>query len=1000
MNDSGERHSMEATDTKIEVLSTKTKTKLGFWNVHTMSQTGKLAQVTTEMRRYGIHILGISEARWTGSGKTTTSTGETVLYSGRDDNLHEEGVAIILRKGTEKCIIDWKPISSRLIKIRMRGKQINITIIQCYGPTNDSEDETKDLFYEQLEAEVKSVPLHDLMIIMGDLNAKVGQDNSGYERTMGTHGCGVKNENGERLVEFCSSNNLVIGGTLFPHREIHKLTWYSPNDRDRNQIDHLLINAKWRRSLLDVKVKRGADVGSDHQMIIAKVKLKLRRTQNKIDIQRRYNIQKLKDPHTKITFITQVKNRFQALQSLNSDDENNNINSYYEKVKVAYQQSAEKCLGHTEKKKTKEWITSATWCAIDHRRKLKNQMLSTRSTRLQDKYKNQYKEANKTVKKMVRNDKRAYVDELANEAESAAARGEQGQLYKITRQICGKFHPSTNAPIKDKQGKLLTNEKEQNQRWTEHFNEILNREPPTEEEVITDEQPELDINIEPPTKEEIVIAIKSLKNNKAPGLDNLNAELLKSDTETAACIFEPLFRKIWVEAYVPEDWTKGTIIKIPKKGALSDCNNWRGITLLSIPSKVLAKVIIGRIYEAVDVILRKEQAGFRKGRNCTEQIFALRNIIEQCTEWQRQLYINFVDFEKAFDSVHRDSLWRILRAYGIPAHMVNLIKSFYSNYSCCMKGSNIWFEVKTGVRQGCVMSALLFNILIDWVMRKTTEVGNNGIRWTLLSTLEDLDYADDLALLSHTYRQMQEKTDILHKFSSQVGLKINQNKSEIMILNTTSTVPVKIDDQDLPTTEKFTYLGSSLTPDGGSKEDIQSRLSKARNKFNSMSIIWKSCQYSTRTKLKLYNSCVLPVLLYGAECWRMTQQDLAKLSTFHSKNLRRILKIFWPKKVWNEDLMSRCNHEDMGTIIMKKRWRWIGHLLRREDSNISKTALRWTPEGRRKRGQPKVTWRRTTEQELKSFGHSWGTIGIAAQDRERWKDFVAALCANGVTGSK
>ena len=245
MNDSGESHSLEATDTKIEVLSTKTKTKLGFWNVRTMYQTGKLAQVTTEMRRYGIHILGISEARWTGSGKTTTSTGETVLYSGRDDNLHEEGVAIILRKGTEKCIIDWKPISSRLIKIRMRGKQINITIIQCYGPTNDSEAETKELFYEQLEAEVKSVPLHDLMIIMGDLNAKVGQDNSGYERTMGTHGY-VKNENGERLVEFCSSNNLVIGGTLFPHREIHKLTWYSPNDRDRNQIDHLLINAKWR----------------------------------------------------------------------------------------------------------------------------------------------------------------------------------------------------------------------------------------------------------------------------------------------------------------------------------------------------------------------------------------------------------------------------------------------------------------------------------------------------------------------------------------------------------------------------------------------------------------------------------------------------------------------------------------------------------------------------------------------------------------------------------
>ena len=101
----------------------------------------------------------------------------------------------------------------------MRGKQINMTIIQCYDHTNDSDSETKDIFYEQLESELKSVPLHDMIIIMGDLNAKVGQDNCGNERTMGTHGCGVRNENGERLVELCSSNNMVIGGTSFPHRE-------------------------------------------------------------------------------------------------------------------------------------------------------------------------------------------------------------------------------------------------------------------------------------------------------------------------------------------------------------------------------------------------------------------------------------------------------------------------------------------------------------------------------------------------------------------------------------------------------------------------------------------------------------------------------------------------------------------------------------------------------------------------------------------------------------
>uniref|UniRef100_K7EZ57 Reverse transcriptase domain-containing protein n=1 Tax=Pelodiscus sinensis TaxID=13735 RepID=K7EZ57_PELSI len=386
-------------------------------------------------------------------------------------------------------------------------------------------------------------------------------------------------------------------------------------------------------------------------------------------------------------------------------------------------------------------------------------MISTRSARLQERYKQQYNEANKIVKRMVRADRRAFVDDLAKEAESAAARGEQGQLYRITKQVCGKYHSIVSPPIKDKQGKLLTTQAEQDARWAEHFKEILNRESSEEGVNICGRETDLDINIDLPTKEEIISAIKKLKNNKTPGKDNLNAELFKIDPEIAAGILEPLFRTVCTEACIPEDWTKGVIIKIPKKGAHSDCNNWRGITLLSIPSKILAKISIGRISTAVNEMLRKEQAGFRKGRRCIEQIFALRNIIEQSAEWQRQLYVNFVDFEKAFDSVDRDRLWQILRAYGIPYYMVKLIRSFYKNYSCCVGGSDIWFEVKTGVRQGCVMSPLLFNLVIDWVMRRMTEERHTGIRWTLFSTLEDLDFADDLALSHSSAYAMQDKTD-------------------------------------------------------------------------------------------------------------------------------------------------------------------------------------------------------------------------------------------------
>lgn len=400
----------------------------------------------------------------------------------------------------------------------------------------------------------------------------------------------------------------------------------------------------------------------------------------------------------------------------------------------------------------------------------------------------------------------------------------------------------------------------------------------------------------------------------------------------------------------------------------------------------------------MDKKLRKEQAGFRRGRSCIGQIFALRNIIEQCTEWQSKLYINFVDFEKAFDSIHRESLWRILRWYGIPLCFINIIKSCYSKFACSVETSELKFEVKTGVRQGCVMSALLFNTVIDWVMRKTTEDKARGIRWTLTSTLEDLDFADDIALLSHTHRDIQEKTCRLNQYSEMVGLKINQKKTEVMTLNIATPSPVKLEGKTLRDTTAFTYLGSVISNEGGAGSDIKNRLSKARSAFMTLQTAWKSAQYSIRTKTSIYNSCVLSTLLYGSECWRMTEQDMSRLSAFHTTCLRKILRVYWPTTISNQELLARCQQENMGTIIRRRRWRWIGHVMRMETGSDTKTALRWTPEGRRKRGRPKTTWRRTIEQELKEMNHSWNTIQRKAMNREEWCTFVAALNARGVTG--
>ncbi|VDP23750.1 unnamed protein product [Schistosoma margrebowiei] len=147
-------------------------------------------------------------------------------------------------------------------------------IIQCYAPTNDTNDDIKHQFYERLQSIIEKCQRKDLTILMGDLNSEVGIDITGYEDIMGRHGLEVRNENGERFANLFVFNKLVIGGTIFPHKRIHKTTWISPDHTTENQIDHICINKKFRRTMEDVRTRRGADVASDHHLVVANLKLR------------------------------------------------------------------------------------------------------------------------------------------------------------------------------------------------------------------------------------------------------------------------------------------------------------------------------------------------------------------------------------------------------------------------------------------------------------------------------------------------------------------------------------------------------------------------------------------------------------------------------------------------------------------------------------------------------------------------------------------------------
>ena len=155
-----------------------------------------------------------------------------------------------------------------------------------------------------------------------------------------------------------------------------------------------------------------------------------------------------------------------------------------------------------------------------------------------------------------------------------------------------------------------------------------------------------------------------------------------------------------------------------------------------------------------------------------------------------------------------------------------------------------------------------------------------GIRWTLFDMLEDLDFTDDLALLPHMHQHMQEKAPHFSKFGQQVRLQISKRKMEVMTLNVNVPAPFLLEDQALSSIQTFTYLRSVVRQGGGTNEDIQSRLSEARNTFRSLNAVWRSSQYSIKTKLRFYQNCILSILLFGSEYPGLTEHHLAKLSSF------------------------------------------------------------------------------------------------------------------------
>ncbi|CAG2192915.1 unnamed protein product [Mytilus edulis] len=318
-------------------------------------------------------------------------------------------------------------------------------------------------------------------------------------------------------------------------------------------------SSRWRSSLQDVRNKRGADIASDHHLIIAKIQLKLLSTKKAKSRRKKFNVDLFKDPKVVQDYHILLQNKFSVLENLHDDE--TSINTAWEMTRDSIVQACEETVGYLQQNR-KQWMSENTWKIVNERRQVKEKVLTAITRQQKKQTQEQYSNKDKEVKKSCKQDKRNFVEQLAKEAEAACSKGDTKTLYNITKQLSCK-PPTSNTPIKDKDYNTLTKLEDQLERLKEHFEQVLNRPPPTDPPELQN-GPILNIKTSKITKTELNKAIKSLKNGKAGGIDNIPPEAIKVLDDTSVLSLLQLLNKIWEEEEIPE----GLLVKIPKKAYL------------------------------------------------------------------------------------------------------------------------------------------------------------------------------------------------------------------------------------------------------------------------------------------------------------------------------------------------------------------------------------------------------------------------------------------------
>ncbi|XP_078607973.1 uncharacterized protein LOC144879949 [Branchiostoma floridae x Branchiostoma japonicum] len=379
------------------------------------------------------------------------------------------------------------------------------------------------------------------------------------------------------------------------------------------------------------------------------------------------------------------------------------------------------------------------------------------------------------------------------------------------------------------------------------------------------------------TEQEILDSVKNLKTGKASGIDNLLPEFFKESISVLLPYLKILFNKCFNFGVIPRQWTVGIINPLFKSGRKDEVENYRSITLLSVFGKLFLTILGKRLnnWGESGEKLVESQMGFRKGYGVLDNLFCLNSIVNKyLTRPRGRFYCAFVDFSKAFDSVNRAYLWIKLLQGGLSTKMVKLVQALYEEVKSCVRINEEisgMFNCTKGVRQGCILSPFLFAFFIRDLDDHLKQSGCRGIQVGDVEILS-LMFADDLALCADSVIGLQRVLNALNTYCSKWQLTVNLVKTKVMVFRNGGklkrTEKWYYCGKKVDVVNSYKYLGITISSSGRwfkAQETLAAQASKAT--FLLKKRIHKFGAISPELVFKLFDTMILPVLMYGCEIW-------------------------------------------------------------------------------------------------------------------------------------